>query len=175
MLFNNVESIILKKQQESPAGLREHMNAVASMAMKYAKEVGYDVNNAYLAGIAHDLFRSASDKAILEMVSKAGIPLNNLMMSKPMLAHGPAAAGWLKINIPDISEDIVNAVKDHTFPDAEAPVLTQIIAVADTLEPSRNIPEREQIRLSDIPFTDRYKRVYELKLNNSKRINGLAK
>ena len=163
------EDLVFAKQLESPAGLREHMRAVAEMAADYAKEVGYNADDAYLAGMAHDLFRVASDEEIIETAKRANMPLSHIMLSRPMLAHGPAAAAWLMENAPDVGEDVLCAVRDHTFPPSDSPILTQIIAVADTLEPSRHIPEREAIRTAEMPFSERFKKVFELKQSNSKR------
>ncbi|MFA7145480.1 MAG: HD domain-containing protein [Candidatus Riflebacteria bacterium] len=160
-----VEDIVFAKQMEVPAGLREHMRAVAEMAAEYAGEVGYDRDAAYVAGMAHDLLRVASDEEILSLARRSNMSLTKAMFARPMLAHGPAAAAWLIENAPDVSFDIVDAVRDHTFPPSDAPILTQIIAVADTLEPSRKIPEREAVRLAQMTFSERFKRVFELKQN----------
>ncbi len=157
------EDKIFAKQMEVPARLREHMRAVAELASEYAKEVGYDPDVAYVAGMAHDLMRMAPENEILSLVAKANYDLTPAMQARPMLAHGPAAAVWLMENAPDVGNDVIEAVKDHTFPTSDAPILTQILAVADTLEPSRNLPERDKIRETPMSFEQRYKLVFELK------------
>ena len=88
--------IILEKQSLSPKGLQMHMQAVADLAVAYAKEVGYDVESAYLAGMAHDLLRHATPEETLEYAHSTGFVISDLMEQVPMLAHGPAAAGWLR-------------------------------------------------------------------------------
>lgn len=155
--------IILAKQSQSPKGLQQHMRAVAEMAVSYAKEVGYDEEAANLAGMGHDLLRAASSKETLEYAYSTGFVVSDLMKQVPMLAHGPAAAGWLMKNIPQIGVDVILAIRDHTFPADDAPMLTKILAVADTLEPSRHIPEREEVRLMNIPFEQRFIEVQRLK------------
>ena len=155
--------IILEKQALSPKGLQMHMQAVADMAVSYAKEVGYDVESANLAGMAHDLLRHATPEETLEYAHYTGFVISDLMEKVPMLAHGPAAAGWLMKNIPQIGVDVILAIRDHTFPADDAPMLTKILAVADTLEPSRQIPEREEVRLMRIPFEQRFIEVQRLK------------
>ena len=155
--------IILEKQSQSPLGLQAHIQAVADMAVTYAKEVGYDVESAYLAGMSHDLLRSATAEETLEYAYSTGFVISDLMKQVPMLAHGPAAAGWLMKNVPHIGVDVILAVRDHTFPADDAPMLTKILAVADTLEPSRQIPEREEVRLMRIPFEQRFIEVQRLK------------
>ena len=155
--------IILEKQALSPKGLQMHMQAVADLAVGYAKEVGYDVESANLAGMAHDLLRHATPEETLEYARSTGFVISDLMEKIPMLAHGPAAAGWLIKNIPSIGVDVILAIRDHTFPADDAPMLTKILAVADTLEPSRKIPEREEVRLMRIPFEQRFIEVQRLK------------
>lgn len=161
--YHRILDTVLDKQNEAPEGLRMHMQAVADMAVQYARETGYDVERAYLAGMSHDLLRLASPEETIKWAESTGFVISELMHQIPMLAHGPAAAGWLIKNIPEISVDIVLAVRDHTFPADDAPMLTQILAVADTLEPSRHIPEREEVRLMDIPFAQRFLEVQRLK------------
>jgi predicted HD superfamily hydrolase involved in NAD metabolism len=157
------EDRIFAKQMEVPARLREHMRAVAEMAAGYAAEVGYDPDVAYVAGMAHDIMRVAPESEILSMVAKANFDLTPAMRARPMLAHGPAAAVWLMEHAPDVGDEVIEAVKDHTFPASDAPILTQILAVADTLEPSRNLPERDRIREAKMSFEERFKLVFELK------------
>lgn len=164
--------IILRKQAESPDGLQKHMQEVARLAVMYAEEVGYDKEAANLAGMSHDLIRLASPEETLEWANSTGFIVTDLMKQIPMLAHGPAAAGWLMKNLPSIGVDVILAVRDHTFPADDAPMLTKILAVADTLEPSRQIPEREEVRLMDIPFEQRFIEVQRLKKLPRKKRNS---
>lgn len=154
---------VLEKQAESPKGLRLHMEKVAEMAVDYAKEVHYSIGSARLAGLAHDLFRTAPSEEIYYWAAFSNFKLSKSMEKIPMLAHGPAAAGWLMKNLPELGMDIVLAVRDHTFPPKDPPMLTKILAVADCLEPSREISEREEIRLKKISFEERFVEVMKLK------------
>ena len=155
--------VILEKQSQSPQGLQLHMQEVANLCVEYAKEVGYDVQAANLAGQAHDLIRLASSEETLQWAESTGFVVSDLMKQIPMLAHGPAASGWLMKNLPEIGVDVILAIRDHTFPAKDAPMLTKILATADTLEPSRHIPEREEVRLMNIPFEERFQKVLYLK------------
>ena len=169
--YKHFLEVISKKQAESPDGLQKHMQEVAKMAVSYAEEVGYDVQTANLAGMAHDLIRLATPEETLSWAESTGFVITDLMRQIPMLAHGPAAAGWLMKNLPSIGVDIILAVRDHTFPADDAPMLTKILAVADTLEPSRQIPEREEVRLTKMPFEQRFLEVQRLKRLPRKKRN----
>jgi len=146
-----------------PAGLIDHIMAVAMLAVKYGMEAGLDPRTCMLAGLAHDLFRGADATQVFSFAEKCGTPLSSLERKMSMLAHGAAAAGYLRSKIPAINPDIVNAVRWHTFPADDAPLLTRVLVLADTLEPSRGIAERDAIRQAAMPLEQRYQRVLELK------------
>ncbi len=80
-----------------------------------------------------------------------------------MLAHGPAAAGWLRLNIPHLDTHVFEAIRDHTFPDESSNIMTKILASADALEPSRAIDSRDKIRQAAMPFEERYIAVLKIK------------
>lgn len=155
--------LVEKQQKRSPEGLQEHMNSVTCLAVKYAIELGVDPRPALIAGMAHDLFRDSPDAEIIGLVGSTDFLLTDLEKETPMLAHGPAAAAWLRQVAPEIDSAVISAVKNHTFPVADSPVLTRILAVADTLDPVRQVAERDALRETDLPFAERYQRVLEIK------------
>ncbi len=155
--------LVSDRQKLSPEGLQEHMRSATKLAVRYALDLGVDPRPALIAGMAHDLFRSAPDAEIIGLVGNTSFILTDLEKETPMLAHGAAAAAWLLRVTPDIDAAIISAVKNHTFPPSDSPVLTRILAVADTLDPVRQVRERDQIREAEIPFEERYHQVLELK------------
>ncbi|EKD83567.1 MAG: hypothetical protein ACD_39C00591G0001, partial [uncultured bacterium] len=64
---------------------------------------------------------------------------------------------------PDIDPEIVNAVRWHTFPSDDASLLAKVLVVADTLESSRAIAVRDDLRQSEMPFDERFSKVVALK------------
>lgn len=154
---------VLDCQAQVPPGLQEHMRSATRLAVNYALELGLDPRPALIATMAHDLFRSASDSDIITLAGGRGFRLNDLQRQTPMLAHGPAAAVWLQNNLADIDAGIVAAVRDHTFPVADSPQLTRIVATADALDPFRQLPARDRIRDAAMPFAERFAQVVELK------------
>ncbi len=161
--FRHWLKLVADKQKESPDGLQEHMCSATRLAVKYALDLGIDPRPALVAGMAHDLFRSAPDAEIIGLAGSTSFILTELEKETPMLAHGAAAAAWLLKVAPAIDAGIVSAVKNHTFPRPDSPVLTKILATADTLDPVRQIPERDRIRESELSFEERYRQVLELK------------
>ncbi|MDD3146954.1 MAG: nicotinate (nicotinamide) nucleotide adenylyltransferase [Candidatus Riflebacteria bacterium] len=161
--FRHWLKVIMHKQEGVAAGLREHMHSATRLAVKYALEVGCDPRLALVAGMAHDLFRDADDAEIINLVSSTHFLLSDLEKQTPMLAHGPAAAAWLLQVCPDIDSTIISAVKNHTFPQPDSPLLTRILSTADTLDPIRQIDSRDQIRESGISFEERFQKVLQIK------------
>lgn len=155
--------LVEKQQKRSPEGLQEHMKSVTCLAIRYAIELGVDPRPVLIAGLAHDLFRDAPDAEIISLVGSTDFLLTDLEKEMPMLAHGPAAAAWLRQVAPEIDSAIISAVKNHTFPVADSPLLTRILAVADTLDPVRQVAERDALREADLSFAERYQGVLEIK------------
>jgi nicotinate-nucleotide adenylyltransferase len=153
--------------RELPDGLIDHIMAVAALAVEYGLEVGLDPRTCLLAGLSHDLFRGADSIEIFRYAEFCRTELSDAERHLPMLAHGAAAAGFLRYRIPAINPDIVNAVRWHTFPADDAPLLTRVLVVADTLEPSRAIAERDCLGQRRMPLAERFAQVLELKRRRS--------
>lgn len=146
-----------------PEGMIAHIMAVAALAVNYGMEAGLDPRTCMLTGLSHDLFRIADSAELFAYAEGCGTQLSALERKKPMLAHGAAAAGFLRKRIPAINPDIVNAVRWHTFPADDVPLLTKVLVLADTLEPSRGIAERDNVRQAEMSIEQRYQRVLALK------------
>lgn len=150
-----------------PDGLVAHIMSVAALTVEYGLEAGLDPRLCMLAGLSHDLFRVADSAELFAFARFCGTNLSEAEGRLPMLAHGAAAAGFLQQRIPAINPDIINAVRWHTFPSDDAPLLTKVLVLADTLEPLRAISERDALRQADMSLDERYHRVLELKRKSS--------
>lgn len=155
--------VIAGQLRQLPEGLVDHIMSVASLAVKYGIEADLDPSVCMLAGLAHDLFRVADSAEIFRYASFCHTQLSELEQNVSMLAHGAAAAGFLFCMIPEISPDIADAVRWHTFPADDASLLGKILVIADTLEPSRAIAERDLLRQTPMTLEQRFKKVLELK------------
>jgi nicotinate-nucleotide adenylyltransferase len=161
--YCNWLEVIAGQLSRLPEGLMTHIMAVAALAVNYGLAAGLDPRTCLLAGLSHDLFRVADSTELYAYAEICGTQLSALERKKPMLAHGAAAAGFLRKHIQAINPDIVNAVRWHTFPADDAPMLTKVLVLADTLEPSRGIAERDTVRQTAMSLEQRYQRVLELK------------
>ncbi|MBU1105648.1 MAG: nicotinate (nicotinamide) nucleotide adenylyltransferase [Candidatus Riflebacteria bacterium] len=155
--------VIAGHLRQLPDGLVDHIMSVASLSVKYGLEAGLDPRTCMLAGLTHDLFRGAGSSEIFRYAELCRTRLSEAERALPMLAHGAAAAGFLLYWLPEINPAIVSAVRWHTFPAEDAPLLGKVLVVADTLEPSRAIVERDSLRQASMSLNERFKRVLELK------------
>lgn len=163
---NYYSSLIAKiddRLNNLPAGLKKHIEAVAYACFRYAWTAGQPLFPAIVAGLSHDLFRIASDREILDEALNSGFELSETEKALPMLAHGAAAAGFLKRIDENVDAGILQAVRHHTRPESDLNDLGKILVLADTLEPSRKIEEREELRKADLPFEEKFRRVLEIK------------
>lgn len=157
--------ILLKKISDLhkvlPKGLKDHMFSVARLSMKYAQELRINEKNAVIAGLAHDLFRLASSEMIMKYATEYDYQFSTKELNMPMLAHGAAAAGFLKkLNV---SHEVLNAVTNHTSPEQDCEPATKVLVVADTLDPLRQDRCRDQLRESNIPFCEKFTRAMIIK------------
>jgi nicotinate-nucleotide adenylyltransferase len=130
-----------------------HSRAVASLAARMCGRFGIDPDLGYLAGIAHDICKELSPERIVSLALLDGAPLSEVERSKPTLLHARAAASFLESRFAYREEDVLQAVRTHTFGAPQMGDLAKIVYVADKIEPSRQSvtpPLREMIETADI-------------------------
>ncbi len=116
----------------------EHSVRVAELARAMCVRFGADPVAGYLAGIAHDMCKSAKERWLLSMALRDGQPIVEVEEKKPSLLHGRAAAVLLESEFAIEDRSILDAVRHHTFGAPEMDSLGKIIFVADKVEPGRN-------------------------------------
>lgn len=154
--FTKIISRLRDRAAELKKGLRRHIENVAELAARFAFEAGLDPRLGFIAGLAHDLFRVATPQQILRRVAEGGLRLSLREHELPMLAHGAAAAVFLRKHSPWLPETIFRAVRRHTLPPARAHALTQALICADLLEPSREKADYDELREADLSLAERY-------------------
>lgn len=146
-----------------PEGLIEHIEGVAKLACYYAVQQRVDPRLALIAGLAHDLFRIATDDEVLALADSSLYELSELEKRVPMLAHGVAAAEFLKRSGLKIPLELLDAIRWHTSPVEKLSETAKVLVVADTLEPSRGIAGHDELRNSSMAFSKIYEKVLRLK------------
>ena len=154
----------------------EHSKGVAKTAVKLAKAYGVDVNKARLAGILHDWDKAYDDPSILARVDELGIEIDPELREMPRLLHGYTAAAALKRDYPEIPDDVLHAVHNHTIADENMTDLDMIVYIADALEPHRQGKRTEELResIGEVPlrelFLNTYAHLFSGMLKRRKRL-----
>jgi predicted HD superfamily hydrolase involved in NAD metabolism len=114
-----------------------HVFRVADTAVGLAKRWNASQDEAYLAGVLHDVAKPLNP----ELMHKEGIVVSDqnraLFAAYPRVWHAFAAPVLLQHVLPGLPESILDAVQWHTTGTADMSLLAQIIYVADFIEPER--------------------------------------
>ncbi len=113
----------------------DHSVSVATHALRLARKYRYlKPNNAYLAGLVHDLFKNEDIKKQIKYLQE-----NTLWEIPPNPAvHGYMASAWLQKEYGMTNIDILSAIKKHTLASGNMSKLDKIIYVADKIANDRD-------------------------------------
>lgn len=136
-----VENLTSKVRKYAKSVLKDrrykHSIRVAKTASYMCSIFGCDKTKAYFAGIAHDICKDMDDKDLISLAKEDNLEITDIEMSKPSLLHGRASATLLKDKFGVDDEEILEAIRNHTFGKAGMGPLAKIIYVADKIEPGR--------------------------------------
>jgi len=115
-----------------------HSERVAETSAWLAGVYGVGVEDARVAGLLHDWHRE-TDRAELERRAReAGVAGTDVDAAVPYRLHGPLAAADLGREIPGLSEEVLDAIAEHTSGGADMTPLAMVVYVADVIEPDRD-------------------------------------
>ena len=115
----------------------EHSVRVAQMCERICRLWSIDPKLGYLSGISHDICKCLDDESMLSISKKDGLGFSELELKKPGLFHGRAAAVVLIEKFGIKEENLLDAVRYHTFGKKDFCDLGKILYVADKIEPGR--------------------------------------
>ena len=124
-----------------------HSIETARVARKLAFHYGVDPIKAEFAGLCHDMAKEYKNALMLKYVAEFDIYKDPSIIQTPNLAHGEVAAGILKKHHHFDDEDVLDAIRWHTYGQANMATLSKIIYVADIIEDSRTFEGVEQLRI----------------------------
>lgn len=114
----------------------EHSKGVESVAVHLAEIWGADVEKARIAGLLHDLAKNMDKEKSKKLINQITDDKN--ILDVPALWHAPIGAHLLEKEYEITDRDIYDAVYYHATGRPEMSLLTQIIYVADLIEPGRD-------------------------------------
>lgn len=161
--FNKWIQSLRNKSEKLKPKIEGHMQSVARLAAEYCAQLGEDPRFGLVAGYAHDLFRLAPDSEIQEQLKNTKLKLTRVEKSDPMLAHGAAAAEFLRALEPKVPQKVLTAVRNHTFPGLRRGPIGKALVLADTLDPFRGKPERDRKRLENKSLDEKYRDIVFMK------------
>ena len=126
-----------------------HIVGVAQTAKKLAKQFSDDPELAYkaeLAGWLHDYCKETKDKDLVQQAKDYGIHLDPVDEANGHLLHGPVAAQFVKQTFGLEDQDILNAIAEHTLGAVNMTLLSEIVFLADAIEPGRPAEYADIIR-----------------------------
>ncbi len=123
----------------------EHSVRVAQTAERLCQIHGLDSQRGYFAGLAHDICKEMKGDLLVSLAVLDGEPVGKLEQDKPGLLHGRAAASVLRKDFAVEDEDILEAVRLHTFGAPGMGSLAKVLYVADKVEPGRDYVTQEYL------------------------------
>ncbi len=123
-----------------------HSLETAHTARKLALQFNVDPLKAEFAGLCHDFAKEMKSKKMQSYIEAFGIYQDPSIITTPNIAHGEVAAGILKTEYGIVDEEILNAIKWHTYGNKEMSDLSKIIYISDIIEPTRDFDGVEEIR-----------------------------
>ncbi|MBI4220387.1 MAG: HD domain-containing protein [Chloroflexi bacterium] len=158
-----------------PDGLREHVERARAAGLTVAFNLGVDAARADFAIAAHDLFRAASDEALLDEARKLGWPTDPHEAAEPMLLHGPVAGLWLSKQVGFDDPSVVRAVTYHTTFAPGLDDLAAAVFLADKVEPGKLYRGEWLLEVRDLAYAGRVAEaiiLYLTKLSERLRSQG---
>ncbi len=138
-----------------------HSLCVADEAKRLALKCGVDPEQAYLAGLLHDVTKNASREEHLQIFARFGIILNDVEKNAQKLWHAISGAAFCEhiLNITD--SEIIDAIRYHTTAKADMSPLCKLLYLADFTSADRDYPDVDVMRrLVDKSFDEAF--VYAL-------------
>jgi len=109
----------------------------ACLAMRY----GAEIDEAYLAGLLHDIAKHLDGDSMLKQAKKNKLDLNAFEKENPFILHGPVGACIAKNEYGIKNDDILNAITNHTTGRPGMSLLEKIVFIADYIEQGRDVAE----------------------------------
>lgn len=123
-----------------------HSECVAEMAKHLAKRYGADPDQAWTAGMLHDILKEQPKEEQLKMLDEFGIILTDEERSAPKLWHAILGAAYLERQAGISDREILDAVRYHTTARANMSILEKVLFVADFISEDRKFDGVKELR-----------------------------
>lgn len=123
-----------------------HSLCVADEAVHLAEIYGCNKDNAYLAGLLHDITKNSSAEEHLKIFESFDIILSVVEKNSKKLWHAISGSAFVKEMFGIQNSEIVSAIRYHTTGKSDMTLLEKIIYVADFTSCDRDYPDVDVMR-----------------------------
>ena len=132
-----------------------HSLAVADEAKRLATQYGADKEKAYLAGLLHDITKTATCEEQLLFMKQFGIMLDDITKNSEKLWHAVTGAAYIEKELGINDKEIISAVRYHTTAKSNMTKFEKILYLADFTSADRDYSDVDVMRrLVDVSMTD---------------------
>lgn len=125
-----------------------HTLGVLETACQLTDLYGGDLLAVCRGALYHDLFKGIQKSELLNLGKTLGYEVGGIADELPEIAHGPIAALWLEQEGILTDPLALNAIRYHTVGRAGMTVEEKIVYLADAIEPGRDYPGMDLLRLT---------------------------
>lgn len=125
-----------------------HTLGVVECAAHLARRYGADETKARAAALLHDIAKGYDKNRLLKEAKDFGIVLSDIERRVFALVHAPVGAEVARREFGVDDPDILAAIRYHTTGRAGMSLLERVVFLADYIEPGRNHPGVERVRLT---------------------------
>lgn len=129
-----------------------HSVAVLETAIKLSKRYHVSEKETVWASLLHDYAKNLNDHDMELYILHYGLEVDPVIRSRINLAHGIVGAELACEEFHIKNENILNAIRNHTFGRAGMTDLEKVIYMADFIEPARHFKGVQKLR--DMAFKD---------------------
>ena len=145
----------------------EHSVRTMEIAIDLAGIHGVEVKKAATAALLHDYARDLSNEELIAGSRKAGYDINWVEEKIPYLLHGPLGAVQVEEDLNIDDENILSAIRKHTYGATRMAPLELIIYIADLIEPARDGGRIDKVReAANIDLYGAFKLAYKDQIGN---------
>lgn len=123
-----------------------HSLCVAEEARRLACIYGADQNNAYLAGLLHDITKNASTEEHLKIFDTFDIILTDVEKSSIKLWHAISGAAYVEHFLCVDDKEVIDSIRYHTTAREKMTLLDTVIYLADFTSADRDYQDVDVMR-----------------------------
>lgn len=139
------ETLIEKLQDQLSKKRFDHVLRVEETAVEMAEQMGVSTMDASIAALLHDYCKEMPNEEMYNLAKKY-TPFLDRYISNPNIWHSYAAAYLARHEFGINSVDIIDAIAVHTIGWGYMGPLSQIIFIADFIEPGRDFEGVDEAR-----------------------------